>query len=124
MAPKVVLVNAFFEQLLKFLTELRDMYPDDADFSLGVTSIRMMRTVNPSMVVKFFYDTAKPYEDEILTKNEKFFLDHSFNDIPDVDFNILAKLKEYVINMSDDSKRYVWMYVDNLFKLAKVISST
>lgn len=99
------------------------MYPDDADFSLGVTSVRMMRTVNPSMVVKFFHDTAKPYEDEILSKNEKFFLDHSFTDIPDLDFNLLAKLKQYVSNMSDDSKKYVWMYVDNLFKLAKLIST-
>ena len=98
------------------------MYPDDPDFALGVTSVKMMRTMNPTMWVKVFFDSAKAYESEILTKNEKFFLDHSFDDIQDMDFNILAKLKQYVIGMSDDSKKVVWIYVENLYKLAKVIT--
>lgn len=98
------------------------MYPDDPDFALGLTSVKMMRTMNPTMVVKLFYETAKSYESEILSKNEKFFMDHSFADVQDMDFNLLAKLKQYVQNMSDTSKKVVWVYVENLYKLAKVIA--
>jgi len=122
MAPNIALVKAFYDQLITFLGELKEMYPDDPDFALGVTSVKMMRTMNPTMWVKVFFDSAKAYESEILTKNEKFFLDHSFDDIQDMDFNILAKLKQYVIGMSDDSKKVVWIYVENLYKLAKVIT--
>ena len=122
MAPNIAIVNAFYDQLITFLGELKDMYPDDPDFALGLTSVKMMRTMNPTMVVKLFYETAKSYESEILSKNEKFFMDHSFADVQDMDFNLLAKLKQYVQNMSDTSKKVVWVYVENLYKLAKVIA--
>lgn len=123
MAPNVAIVKAFYDQLTTFLGELKEMYPEDPDFALGVTSVKMMRTVNPTMWVKVFFDSAKAYESEILSKNERFFLDHSFQDIQDMDFNILAKLKQYVMGMSDASKKVVWVYIDNLYKLAKVIST-
>ena len=122
MAPNIALVKAFYDQLTTFLGELKEMYPDDPDFALGVTSIKMMRTMNPTMWVKVFFDSAKAYESEILSKNEKFFLDHSFEDVQDMDFNILGKLKQYVMSMSPDSKKVVWIYVENLYKLAKVIT--
>jgi hypothetical protein len=98
------------------------MYPDDADFSLGLTSTRMIRKMNPTMWVKLFYNNAKPYDSEIMTKNEKFFMDHSFSDMEDLDFNILAKLKQYVQGMSEASKKVVWIYVENLYKLGKIIA--
>ena len=123
MAPNIALVKAFYDQVITFLGELKEMYPDDPDFALGLSTMKMMRTMNPTMWVKMFYDEAKPYESEILSKNEKFFLDHSFNDVKDMDFSILAKLKQYVQGMSDASKKVVWMYVENLYKLGKIIAS-
>jgi hypothetical protein len=121
--PRQIIVNAFFEQLIAFLGELKDMYPDDPDFALGLTSAKMMRTMNPTMLANMFFDNARAYESEILTKNEKFFLDHSFSNVQDADFNLLDKLKQYVRGMSDASKKNVWIYVDNLYKLAKILST-
>ena len=122
MAPNKILINTFFDQLLTFLGELKEMYPDDPDFVLGLTSVKMLRSVNPGMVIKMFYDTAHPYEGEIVTHNETFFLDHSFSDVQDMDFNLLDKLKQYVRGMSEESKKSVWVYVENLYKLAKIIA--
>jgi hypothetical protein len=117
-------MDTFFDQLLTFLGELKEMYPDDPDFPLGITSVRMMRPVNPAMIPTFFYDSAKAFESEILSKNEKFFLDHSFGEFgSDVDFNVLAKLKQYVSTMSPTSKENVWTYIQNLFKLSKAITA-
>ena len=124
MAPRKVLIDTFFDQLLVFLGELKTMYPDDPDFPLGITSVRMMRPVNPAMISTVFYDSAKAFESEILSKNEKFFLDHSFGEFgADVDFNILSKLKQYVQNMSAESKANVWTYVQNLYRLSKALSA-
>jgi hypothetical protein len=117
-------MNAFLDQLLGFMGELKEMYPSDPDFSLGITTIRMMKTVNPGMISTFFYDSAKQFESEILSKNEKFFLDHSFGEFGnDVDFNLLAKLKQYVEGMTPNSKENVWTYVQALYKLARALST-
>lgn len=122
--PRSVLMNAFLDQLLGFMGELKEMYPSDPDFPLGITTIRMMKTVNPGMISTFFYDSAKHFESEILSKNEKFFLDHSFGEFGnDVDFNLLAKLKQYVQGMTPNSKENVWTYVQALYKLARALST-
>ena len=122
MASKTVLMSAFFEQLSTFLTELSAMYPDDSDFSLFSTTITMMKMTNPSMVVKYVNDNVQPYEDKILAHNEDFFLGHSFEEYSSqVDMNIFGKLKDYIVNMSPDSKASVWKYIENIMKLAKMI---
>jgi hypothetical protein len=118
--PKTVILNTFYEQLITFLGELKDMYPDDPDFPLGLTSVRMIKAVNPMMIIQTFYDGAKAFESEILSQNEQFFLDHSFEDVEDLDFNLLAKLKQYVKGMSEQSKKNVWVFVQNLYKLSKL----
>jgi hypothetical protein len=116
-------MNVFYEQLLTFLEELTQMYPDDPDFPLGSVTLKMMKTVNPSVVPTTFYDSSKAFDEQILSKNEAFFLDHEFSEFgTDVDFNLLSKLKQYVKSMSAASKESVWIYVQNLYKLAKAIA--
>lgn len=124
--PKPVIVNTFFDQLLTFLKELTAMYPDDPDFPLASTTIRLMKTTTPVFLIKQFYDSSKGFEDQILSKNEHFFLDHSFEELKNddsFDFNILGKLKGYVQAMSSTSKEAVWIYVQNLYKLANAYYS-
>ena len=98
------------------------MYPDDPDFALGFTTSTLMRTMNPNMVVKWYYINSCNFESEILSKNENFFLDHSFLEFQgDLDFNLLVKLKQYVLTMGPESKEYVWVYIQNMYKLSKAI---
>ena len=124
MAPKPVLLNAFYDQIFQFLKELTAMYPEDADFPLGATTLRLLKSTMPAFPIKEFYESSKGFEDQILSKNELFFLDHSFEEFKEeVDFNILGKLKTYVKSMSDSSKDAVWVYVQNLYKLAKAYHS-
>ena len=125
--PKPVLINAFFDQLLTFLKELTAMYPDDADFPLASTTVRLMKSTSPLFILKQFYESSKGFEDQILSKNEHFFLDHSFDEFKEddtFDFNILGKLKSYVQAMSPASKEAVWVYIQNLYKLTKAYYSS
>jgi hypothetical protein len=124
MATRVVLLNALFDQFLSFLGELREMYPDDTDFDIFATSLKMLRTTNPSLVAKYIEEHTAQFQNQILNKDEKFFLDYSFSEYGgDVDLNIFEKLKQYINTMDSKSKENVWKYVQNIVRLSKAINS-
>lgn len=124
MASKAVLMNAVFDQFTSFLTELVEMYPEDPDFSLFLNSLKLLRTTNPSLVIKYIYDNTSAFEQQILNKDEKFFINYSFSEYSnDVDLNIFVKLKQYISSMTPSSKENVWKYIQNIYRLSKTISS-
>jgi hypothetical protein len=123
MASKPALMNAVFDQFTSFVTELIEMYPDDPDFSLFLTSLKLLRTTNPSLLIKYVYDNTSNFESQIMAKDEKFFIDYSFSEYSqDVDLNIFAKLKQYLENMTAVSKDNVWKYIQNIYRLSKAIT--
>lgn len=124
MATRPVLLTALFDQFTSFVTELSGMYPDDPDFPLFLTSVRLLKTTNPSLISKYIHESISEYEDKIMAKDEKFFLDYSFDSHSEqVDMNIIQKLKQYVNAMSAESKENVWKYVQNIARLSKACES-
>lgn len=124
MASKATLMNAVFDQFTSFVTELIQMYPDDADFSLFLNSIKLIRSTNPSLLIKYIYENTQQFDQQILSKDEKFFLDYSFSEYSsDVDLNIFSKLKQYISTMSPATKENVWKYIQNIYRLSKAISN-
>jgi hypothetical protein len=124
MASKIALMNAMYDQFTSFVTELVEMYPDDPDFSMFLTTIKLMRGTNPSLLVKYVYENTNMFEEKIVNKDEGFFLDYSFSEYSnDVDLNIFVKLKDYVKIMSPSSKDNVWKYIQNIYRLSKAISN-
>lgn len=124
MASKTVLMTALFDQFTSFLTELSEMFPEDPDFSLFLTSVRLLKSTNPSLLVKHIYVNTIEYEEKIMNKDEQFFMEHSFEQHKEnVDMDILSKLKQYVSSMSPESKESVWKYCQNVVRLAKACQS-
>lgn len=120
MASKVVLMNALYDQFFSFLRELKDMYPDDPDFLMYETSLRMLKTTNPSLLGKYIVEYTQDFGNQIQNHDEKFFMDYSFAEYGEhVDLNIFSKLKKYYSNMSSDSKSNTWKYIQNIYKLSK-----
>jgi len=120
MASKVVLMTALFDQFNSCITELSEMYPEDPDFPMFLTSVRIAKSANPSIVVNYIYESVSEYEDQIMTKDEKFFLEHSFEQHKEnVSMDIFPKMKEYFATMSSESKENVWKYCQNILRLAK-----
>lgn len=121
MASKTVLMTALFDQFNSFLGELQEMYPEDPDFALCITSVRILRSTNPSMLSKYIYENTNKYEEKIMGRDEKFFIETDFSEYSEYieDMNVFGKLKQYVANMSDASKDNVWKYCQNIIRLAK-----
>uniref|UniRef100_A0A6C0F097 Uncharacterized protein n=1 Tax=viral metagenome TaxID=1070528 RepID=A0A6C0F097_9ZZZZ len=122
MASKQVLTQAFFDQFTSFSTELCEMYPDDADFSMFATTLKLMKMTNPALIIKYVRDNVLQFEDKIMKKDESFFLDYNFAEYADaVDMNIFQKLRQYIASMSSSSKNSVWTYIQNIVRLAKAL---
>ena len=120
MASKVTLMMALFDQFTTFILELSEMYPDDPDFSMFLSSVRIAKSANPNIVVKYIYESTYPYEQEIMNKDEKFFLTSSFEEHKEnVDMDVFSKMKQYFATMTTESKESVWKYSQNIIRLAK-----
>jgi hypothetical protein len=121
MASKGVLMKAFFDQFISFAKELTEMYPEDADFSLFLTTIQIAKTTNPSMVIRTVNENVAGFEDKISAKDESFFLNYRFDEYKEYveDVDVFSKLKQYIQTMSPGSKDSVWKYLQNITRLAK-----
>ena len=116
---KKILIDTFFNQFTDFLKQLENMYPDDTDFPVFITTLNLLKSTNPILVVKFVKENIVDlYKDKILNKDESFFLDQDYTQHGDVDLNIVHKLKKYVKDMSPNSKDVVWKYIELLMKLS------
>ena len=119
---KKVLIDTFFNQFTDFLKQLENMYPDDTDFPVFITTLDLLKSTNPILVVKFVKENIVDlYKDKILNKDESFFLDQDYTKHGDVDLNIVHKLKKYVKDMSPNSKDVVWKYIELIMKLTMKI---
>jgi len=124
MASKPVLLCALFDQFTSFLIELKEMYPEDTDFPMFVTSIRITKTANPSILPKYISEFAGVYEDQIMNKDESFFLNNAYSEYSSyVNMDIFGKLKTYFTNMPQESKENVWKYCQNIMRLSKAYHS-
>jgi uncharacterized protein YpiB (UPF0302 family) len=89
-----------------------------------LSSVKLAKMSNPSMVIKSIYDATNPFSEKILNRDEDFFIQYSFSEFEKEvgDMNVFGKLKKYIENMSPKSKDGVWSYVQNIYKLANAIT--
>lgn len=122
MSTRIVLINALFDQFQSFMIELSEMYPEDEDFATFLTTIKLLRTTNPSLLPKYIYEHTSQFEDQIMKKDVGFFINYSFVEYGEhVNLDIFTKLKNYVQSMNDKNKENVWKYIQNIFKLANTL---
>ena len=113
-------MTAVYDQFLTFLGELSDMYPEDPDFGLWITGIRLLKNTNPSMLVKYIHDNMSVYDEKIMSKDVNFFIENDFAEYSGyINMDIFGKLKQYVKNMTPESTENVWKYCQNVYRLAK-----
>jgi hypothetical protein len=112
-----VFLDAFFNQFISFLGELKGMYPEDPDFPNFVTAITLIRNTNPMLAVNYIKsEVIDPFQEKIAARDESFFMDQDYTQ-KNADIDVIHKLKEYVREMTPESKEVVWQYIELLMKL-------
>ena len=115
---KKVLIEAFFSQFNSFMGELKQMYPDDEDFPVFITTLSLMRSTNPMLVLNYVKsEIIDPYGAKIAVRDESFFLNQDYTARGDVNLNVVDKLKQYIAGMSPETKETVWKYIEIITKL-------
>lgn len=95
-------MNALFDQFQAFMLELCEMYPTDDDFKSFLTTLKLVRNTNPSLVPKYISQHTDQFEKQILSKDESFFINYSFVEYGEsVDLDIFSKLKQYLKSMDE-----------------------
>lgn len=122
-------LSMFVEQLSSLGGELSDMYPSDVDIRMAKNSIEALKTMNPKLLYDNFVNFIYPYKNEILSKNENFFINMDYSEkikAQGADQNkmmTVMNLKKYWGNMSDSTKECMWQYFTVLVMLCDKIKA-
>ena len=128
MASRKILMEAFFSQFIGFTTELKEMFPDDPDFSIFESALKLLQKTNPSLAVTYYkrnvLDTE--FNEKIGQKDESFFLNYSYDEFHENvgGADVIGKLKQYWAVLSPPSKVMVWDYIITLDRIARHLAKT
>ena len=124
MASRGVLLQALFTQFYSLIGELREMFPDDADFPVYETAIRAIQKTNPSLLLHHYKTNIVEtgFGEKILARDESFFLDYRYSEYDSAD--VIGKLKQYWKVLSPESQSAVWAYVLAIHQIATRLSKS
>jgi hypothetical protein len=120
----IAIFNSKFEEFVK---DLIVIFPEDKDFKLLGNSFRLMKLADHRKPFELFAMYGGKFEKFVETKDENFFLNHSYDDVVKSESNftedLVNKLKSYWSNMTDIDKESTWTYLQLFFRLKNKIST-
>ena len=107
-------LSKFNEQLLNFLQEMCNLFPEDKSLSSFYYKIDLMKKANPREIMNQFRQYVCPFKDQILAKDENFFINNTFTDSIKSQNGISELLRIKQIwnsgSLTDRDKECVWNY--------------
>ena len=127
MASRKMLMEAFFNSFIALSTEMKEMFPDDPDFGVFDTALKLLQKTNPGLAVTYYKNNVldTEFNEKIPQQDESFFLNHSFNEYHDTvgGMDVIGKLKQYWAVLSPASRSLVWDYIITLDRIARHLST-
>ena len=126
MEKSVSFLTAFNNQIDNFLDDLITVCPEEKEFKMLKNGISLVRKSNPRIILAQFVEMIFPYKEQILLRNEEFFIVKDFHedftnvssDYISMITNKLKKIWESGITNSDKEK--IWEYFQSLITLAEL----
>ena len=123
-----IYLTAFNNLVINFNEDLIKTFPDENDFKVYKRGIEMLNTANAKKICQLFKNYSHFYRNNIINKDETFFLTTNYNDVLDnVDKkegveNIINKLKISWSELSTTNKEKIWEYLNSLIKLSDMVN--
>jgi len=123
-----IYLTAFNNLVINFNDELIITFPDENDFKVYKRGIEMLNSANAKKICQLFKNYSHFYRNNIINKDETFFLTTNYNDVLDsVDKkegveNIINKLKISWSELSATNKEKIWEYLNSLIKLSDMVN--
>ena len=118
-------LKAFTTLLSNFIAELAAVFPEETELKTYRSATDALIKANPKLVYKMFVKYVMPYKEQILQKDESFFLNHSFEKEQAAatahDMNLLeaVRIKQLWSVMSENSKENTSKYLCQLVQIAE-----
>jgi hypothetical protein len=122
------LLTIFNDHFVEFLTDIHNVFPDDADILTAKNSLIAIRKANPKLIVRIWLKyVANPYKDRIIAGDVNFFVEKDYSkDLTrsgnaEQIMECIDRLRNPVKNMTPDNQAKTMKYIQNLCKLANMI---
>jgi len=106
-------VGTFNDMLEQFISELEQTFPEEKAFKKYHTTLDIMRKANPRKCVDAFMKTVGKYSNQIMAKDDSFF----------VEFDELPIKKYWNDELSEGTKSAIWQYLQTLNILGMTITN-
>ena len=126
MEKSVSFLTAFNNQIDNFLDDLITVCPEEKEFKMLKNGISLVRKSNPRIILAQFVEMIFPYKEQILLRNEEFFIVKDFQeDFSNVSSDYISmitnKLKKiWESGITDSDKEKIWEYFHSLITLAEL----
>lgn len=114
----------FNNKLLEFQGELKENFPQVSQFALLENLTRGAIMMGPNIPQTMFQTSVVvPYASFIESENEDFLLANKYDEISNIDNNLISNLKMIWQEMNAENKKAIWQYMKILVALSKKIQS-
>lgn len=107
-------LSKFNEQILNFLNELSELFPEDKALKNFYHTVDFMKKTNPREIMSQFKNYVYPYKDQILKRDESFFLNNSFSDnvVQSTSISEMLRIKSIWSSgrLTENDKNCIWNY--------------
>ena len=118
-------LTAFNNLVVKFNNDLIKTFPEEKEFEVYKRSIEWLRESNVKKLCNLFKVYTLDYRENILEKNESFFLESNYRDVINKNDEgivlVINKLKQYWSSLSENNKEVIWEYMCSLIKLSDLV---
>ena len=114
-------ISAWTDMMFQFLDELISTFPEEKAMKKYKTAFELVKKSNPRKCVESYMAAIAPFQEQIMAKNEDFFLESTNPDATGFlkDLNI----KEHWTNeLSSNTKDAIWQYLQTLYILGTTIT--
>jgi|UniRef100_A0A6C0D9N1 hypothetical protein len=121
-------LGAFCNQLIAFVEDLAETYPEEKDLLMGVQAMKLMKQANPRMLHRLFAEYVNPtVQERILVEDDAYVIDNA-KAIFDSQYSDMLTLfwvfKKHWTSMSETNKQHIWKYLKSLVLLARRVPDT
>lgn len=121
------ILPAFNDHFVEFISDIQQVFPENADILAAKNSLMAIRKANPKMIVKIWNDyVVGQYKKEIESGNLSFFIDKDYSqDIADLGkadqiASAIDRLRNPIKQMSNEDQQKSMKYIQNLTKLSSI----
>lgn len=116
-------INRFNKQVSSFLESLHKILPDNKEIYIFKTQVDTMSMINKKFLLENFILYVYPYKDQIMKKDEKFFLNDDLNVEEDQIEHAIHLKSLWKEKLTDKNKEVVWKFFQVLILLAERIKN-